>query len=76
MKVYTTELKDGEVILNVYPSQKAFRETESWVDPRFINVACTEDLEGYEFANEKTCIVYTDIEIKSQLLLRDVYLNK
>lgn len=75
MKVYTTEEREGTVVLTVYKSMKAFTSENKWCDPKFINVATTKDLDGFEFANEKSMIVYTDIENESRLMLRDIFLN-
>jgi len=74
MNVYTTELVNGVVELTKYPSCKAFLSENNWCDDKFINVATTKDLEGYEYANEKSMIVYSDEQRKSQLMLRDMFL--
>ena len=47
MKIYATEIKRGEVVVNQWPSKKAFESTESWVDPKFIHVATAKDLVDY-----------------------------
>jgi len=74
MKVYATMLNEsGEVILKEWPSKKAFEANERWCDPKFINVAATNDLEGYEFytprQKDKPGIVYTSDQMESHIRL-------
>jgi len=77
MKVYATLLNDeGKVILKEWPSAKVFQANERWCDQKFLNVAKTSDLKGYEYypakSHRTTCnfkIVYTNDQIKSRILL-------
>jgi len=79
MKVYTTELINDVVTLTTYKSIKEFLAINSWIDERFIFVATTKDLSSYEFADEWNGrglgLVYSDLEKKSGMMLRDIYLN-
>ena len=74
MRVYTTQEIKGEVVLNSYKSIKLFLSEHGWCDREFIHVTTTKCLETFEFANERSIIVYSDLEKKSQMMLRDIYL--
>lgn len=66
MKVYATiKNEDGSVILKEWKSIKVFEANERWCDPKFINIAKTNQLEGYEF--------YTLEQIESYTLLYRQY---
>lgn len=73
MKVYATVKNDkGDIVLKEWQSAKAFLVSDRWCDPKFINIATTKDLKGYEFypsSESKSFIVYTPAQIKSHELL-------
>ncbi len=73
MKVYATLLNDeGKVILKEWASAKSFLISESWTDPKFINVAKTSDLEAYEYLPARGgsfFIIHTPDQIASHKLL-------
>ena len=74
MKVYATKLNsDGDVILIEWASKKVFESGHSWVDPQFISVATTSDLDVYEFPYEKGMVVYSQDQIDSHNLLNAQY---
>ena len=73
MKVYATLIEDGEVVLKTWSSKAKFQSTEGWCNPKFISVACTEDLAGYEFSNERSMIVRSEDKLASELLLREAF---
>mgnify|MGYP003671158316 CR=1 FL=1 len=74
MKVYATELIDGEVVLRSWSSKAQFERLESWVDCRWINVTTTDGLKGYEFANEPSMVVYSAEKKASKTIMRDLFL--
>jgi len=45
-KVFATYLKNGEVVLETWSSAKAFQETESWTDDKFILITTSDDFKG------------------------------
>jgi hypothetical protein len=45
-KVFATVLEKGNVLLKTWPSAKSFNKTESWLDPKFIYVATSDDFKG------------------------------
>lgn len=75
MKVYATTKILGEVTLLEWASKKAFQDAHSWCDPKFINIATTDDLNSYEFPEKGGFIVYTDDQLASHKLLHELYLK-
>tara|TARA_R110000782_G_scaffold164160_1_gene256172 strand:- start:1057 stop:1323 length:267 start_codon:yes stop_codon:yes gene_type:complete len=75
MKVFATVSNNGDVRLCEWTSKKAFEVNQSWIDPKFINVATTEDLNDYNFPYEKGAIIYSDEQIASQNLLHKKYME-
>lgn len=73
MKVYATVKQEGEVKLLSFSSQKAFMAEHSWIDPQFISIALSSDLELYEFPYEGGMIVVTQDQIDSHNLLHKQY---
>ena len=75
MKVYATTKIEGTVTLLEWPSQSAFTKVEGWCDEKWINVATTNDLEGYEFPEKGGFIVHTEDQLASHALLHELYLK-
>jgi len=74
MKVFAV-VKDGPILtLAIWSSKKEFERDESWVDPKFIRVATTDDLAGYAYPIELGYIVYGADQIAAYELLRAAYL--
>lgn len=76
MKVYATiKSEEGKVILKEWKSIKSFETNERWCDPKFINIAKTDQLEGYEFypSQSGNFIMYTLELIESYTLLYRQY---
>jgi hypothetical protein len=75
MKVYATKVNDGQVILIEWTSQKAFERNQSWIDPKFIQVATTKDLDSYEFPYEKGMVVCGQDRIDGHNLLHSQFIK-
>lgn len=77
MKVYATAKIDNEVQLLEWDSVKEFEKNESWVNPKFINVATTKDLENYaDFGEYKSMVVLTKDQTASCQLLKETYCSR
>ena len=77
MKVYATELKNnGEMILVTWPSMKAFSQTESWADDRFINVMTKNDVLAFcSYPYYAGMVIWGDDLIASHNMLHTKYLE-
>ena len=77
MKVYATELKDsGEMVLITWPSAKAFSKTESWIDPRFVQVVTTAEV--IDLCSNRYCsgmARWPEVYIASHKMLHEKYLE-
>lgn len=78
MKVYATvKTEEGSVVLLEWPSVGVFQATESWIDPKFINIAKTSDLGRYEFyrSQNNSLIIFTPDQVESHNLLHRKFHN-
>jgi len=77
MKVYATELKNnGELVLITWPSAKAFNKTESWIDPRFVQVVTTAEVIGlYSYPHYEGMVIRGEAHIASHKMLHEKYLE-
>jgi len=73
MKIYATTKDGNAVILKSWKSRKEFESSESWLDPKWINVISANDLENYEFATYPISIVLTEDKKISLAILYGVY---
>ena len=78
MKVYATTESErgGRVELTIFPSVKDFESKENWCDEKWIDVVIAKNLENFEFCNEWSCVCYSEIEQKSQMLLMGIFLGR
>ena len=74
MKVYAVEKTDTGLVLREWESKAAFQSDNSWIDPKFVRVVTSGDLQDdhYDFPLGTGFIVYTDDQIKAHDMLREV----